>query len=211
MRPTVVKLGGSTASHDEFGLWIAALAGSSLPHVIVPGGGPFADHVRDAQKRMAFSDTAAHAMAILAMEQFGHVILDRHERFYPARSADEIGRALQAGKIAVWLPSAMAVPARDIPASWDITSDSLAAWLAGRLGAAALLLIKQSDTFAARDDATSLAERGIVDPAFATMLPAGADLFLAGPRDARTAAAVLSSGDLPGLRIRHPASERKAG
>ena len=108
-------------------VWIAALAASSLPLVIVPGGGPFADQVRDAQKRMGFSDAAAHAMAILAMDQFGHVILDRHERLAPARSLDEIEHALTDGKIPVWLPSSMAIPAPDIPCSWDITSDSLAA------------------------------------------------------------------------------------
>ena len=80
MRPAVVKLGGSTASAAGMDAWIAALAGSGLPLVIVPGGGPFADQVRQAQKRLGFSDGAAHAMAILAMDQFGHVILDRDER-----------------------------------------------------------------------------------------------------------------------------------
>ena len=132
------------------GEWIAALALSSLPLVVVPGGGPFADQVRDAQKRMDFSDNAAHAMAILAMDQFGYVILDRHERLAPARSLEEIEQAVEAGKIPVWLPSALAIFVPDIRASWDITSDSLAAWLAGKLAADALLLIKQTGAFSHR-------------------------------------------------------------
>ncbi|RUU72932.1 hypothetical protein EOD00_40425, partial [Mesorhizobium sp. M7A.T.Ca.TU.009.01.3.1] len=73
LRRAIVKLGGSTAHAAEMKSWIAALAGSRLPIVIVPGGGLFADHVRETQTRMDFSDAAAHAMAILAMEQFGHV------------------------------------------------------------------------------------------------------------------------------------------
>jgi dihydroneopterin aldolase len=93
VKRAVVKLGGSMAGAAELGVWIAALVDSTLPLVIVPGGGPFADQVRDAQKRMGFSDKAAHAMAILAMDQFGHVLLDRHERLVPARSLAEIEQA----------------------------------------------------------------------------------------------------------------------
>ncbi|ESZ27841.1 MULTISPECIES: (5-formylfuran-3-yl)methyl phosphate synthase [unclassified Mesorhizobium] len=213
LRRAIVKLGGSTAHAAEMKSWIAALAGSRLPIVIVPGGGLFADHVRETQTRMDFSDTAAHAMAILAMEQFGHVILDRDERLTPARSLDEIGRALEAGKVPVWLPSSLALPALDVPASWDITSDSLAAWLAGKLGANALLLIKQTGAFFDSDTADSLRTRGIVDPGFAAMLPDGVDFHLAGPKDAAEAGAMLVLGKLPGIRIvaSTGSSAKKAG
>ena len=211
MRAAVVKLGGSTADHKAMEVWTGALARSSLPLVIVPGGGTFADQVRDEQRRLGFSDAAAHAMAILAMDQFGHVILDRHERFSPARSPEDIEKALADGKIPVWLPSVMAVPAPDIPASWDITSDSVAAWLAGKLGAETLLLIKQSRAFANEDSVADLTARGIVDAHFATMLPAGIGLFIAGPDDAATAAAMFSSGRLPGIHISHATSQKKAG
>ena len=207
MRAAVVKLGGSTADHKAMDVWTAALAVARLPLVVVPGGGTFADQVRDEQRRLGFSDAAAHAMAILAMDQFGHVILDRHERFSAARSPEEIDQALAGGKIPVWLPSAMAVPAPEIPASWGITSDSLAAWLAGKLGAEALLLVKQSRAFANEDSVADLMARGIVDACFATMLPQGVDLFVAGPHDAATAAAELARGKLPGVTIA-PIAER---
>ena len=201
MRAAVVKLGGSTADHKAMDVWTAALAVARLPLVVVPGGGAFADQVRDEQRRLGFSDAAAHAMAILAMDQFGQVILDRHERFSAARSPEEIDQALADGKIPVWLPSAMAIPAQEIPASWGITSDSLAAWLAGKLDAEALLLIKQSRAFANEDSVADLMARGIVDACFATMLPPGVALFVAGPHDAAMAAATLSSGRLPGVTI----------
>ncbi|WP_292637875.1 (5-formylfuran-3-yl)methyl phosphate synthase, partial [Mesorhizobium sp.] len=212
IRPTIVKLGGSTARAAEMENWIAALAGSRLPIVIVPGGGQFADQVRESQIYMDFSDTAAHAMAILAMEQFGQVILDRHERLAPARSLDEMVRALDEGKVPVWLPSSLALPAPDIPASWDMTSDSLAAWLAGKLGAKALLLIKQTGAFFGSDTIDGLTARGIVDAGLAAMLPDGVDFHLAGPKDAAAAGALLASGNLPGIAIAAPIRPaRKAG
>ena len=209
--PAVVKLGGSTASHQELAVWIEALAGASLSLVIVPGGGPFAGQVRDAQKRIGFSDDAAHVMALLAMEQFGQVILERHARFRPARTLEDMQRALAEGKIPVWLPSSMVVTAPDIPASWDITSDSLAAWLAGRLGATALLLIKQTGALSDRDDVQGLTRRGIVDPCLATMLPSGINLYLAGPHHAAAAAQALAAGTLPGTRIESLVPAEKAG
>lgn len=212
MKRVVVKLGGSTAHAAEMGGWVAALAGSSLPIVIVPGGGPFADQVRQAQARMGFSETAAHAMAILAMDQFGHVILDRHERLVPAHSLQDMEMALAGGKIPVWMPYRLSTTAPDIRASWDITSDSLAAWLAGKLGADALLLIKQSSAFSGNDSVHDLVARGILDTGFAAMLPDGVDFRLACPEDAAGAGAMFASGNLPGTRIAapiHPA--RKAG
>ncbi|MCF6113497.1 (5-formylfuran-3-yl)methyl phosphate synthase [Mesorhizobium muleiense] len=212
VKPSVVKLGGSTVHAAELESWIAALAGSKLPIVIVPGGGLFADQVRETQIYMDFSDTAAHAMAILAMEQFAQVILDRDERLAPARSLEEMLRALDAGKVPVWLPSSLALPAPDIPASWDVTSDSLAAWLAGKLGANALLLIKQTGAFFGSDTIDSLAARGIVDAGFAAMLPDGVDVHLAGPKDAAAAGALLAAGNLPGIAIAAPIRPaRRAG
>ena len=206
MKRAVVKVGGSTADQPVLREWIAALAGSALPVVIVPGGGPFADQVRNTQRRIGFSNNAAHAMAILAMEQFGHIILDRDSRLAPVRSFQEMERALEAGRTSVWLPSSLAIPASDIAASWDITSDALAAWLAGRLGADALLLVKQTSAFSSLDDVASLTAKGIVDAAFDAMLPPEVDFHLAGPQDADTARTVLSSGQLPGTRISRSAT-----
>ena len=201
MRRAVVKLGGSTAQTAELGGWIAALTGSSLPLVVVPGGGPFADKVREAQRDIGFSGRAAHAMAILAMDQFGHVILDRNGGYAPASSPAEIERVLEGGKIPVWLPSMITSTAPDIEASWDVTSDSLAAWLAGKLGAEALLLVKQSGDFSSRDTVESLTARGIVDPCLGRMLAPCIALHLAGPADAATAGKLLCEGRLPGTRI----------
>jgi dihydroneopterin aldolase len=95
----------------------------------------------------------------------------------------------------------LAIAASDISASWDITSDALAAWLAGKLGADGLLLVKQSREFSQGDDVAGLTDRGIVDPAVDAMLPTGIEFRLAGPRDAASAAAILSEGRLPGIRI----------
>jgi len=130
--PTVIKLGGSFAFSADLGNWIAAIAGCGGSAVIVPGGGPFADAVRAAQVQMGFDDRTAHRMALLAMEQYGCAIKSLHEALSLAGSLDSIRRGLAGHQVPVWLPTQMALSATDIPPSWDVTSDSLAAWLAGK-------------------------------------------------------------------------------
>src|SRR5882672_7935642 len=126
--PTVVKLGGSHAFSEHLAGWIEAIVDCAGHVIVVPGGGPFADAVRDAQPKIGFSDAAAHHMALLAMEQYGCALASLNGTFVLADSLAAIRQALAATQVPVWMPSRMALAA-DIPASWDITSDSLAAWL----------------------------------------------------------------------------------
>ena len=181
--PTVIKLGGSFAFSACLGDWIAAIAGCAGRAVIVPGGGPFADLVRAAQVQMGFDDRAAHRMGLLAMEQYGCAIKSLHEALSLADSIESIRRGLADGQVPVWLPTQMALCA-DIPQSWDMTSDSLAAWLAGKIGAERLLLVKQVESAHGTARVGDLAERDIVDKAFANFLAAsGVPAFILGPED----------------------------
>ena len=199
----VVKLGGSTAADTRLFAWITALTEGNVPFVVVPGGGSFADQVREAQGRIGFSDEAAHEMAILAMAQFGLMLCDLSPRFRPARERKEFWQVLEEGNIPVWLPSVMTIGRSDIAASWSVTSDSLSAWLAGTIGAEKLLLIKQTDQFSEEDDIAALQSRGVVDEAFGAMMPSSVRLFVAGPQHLAEAGSLMERGRLPGLNIAH--------
>ncbi len=194
---TVVKIGGSHADAAHLRPWLDALAGCGGSVIIVPGGGAFADAVRVAQAQTGFSDAAAHAMALNAMAQFGCVLCDMQPQLRMAASLADIRHALAAGLVPVWTPAEMALRAKDIPATWDVTSDSLAAWLAGRIGAERLMLVKHG-TFTAAVSASALAQRGIVDPLFPRFLAlSGAQGFIAAPDDhAQIAAAINGDGAL---------------
>jgi dihydroneopterin aldolase len=200
-RPTVIKLGGSFAFSPNLRDWIAAITRCGGRAVIVPGGGPFADAVRAAQAQMGFDDRAAHRMGLLAMEQYGCAIQSLHEALSLADSLDSIGRGLADGQVPVWLPTQMALGAADIPPSWDVTSDSLAAWLAGKIGAARLLLVKQVEPAHGTARAADLAERDIVDKAFANFHAAsGVPAFILGPKG-HGAVGRLLCGEPAGMRI----------
>jgi aspartokinase-like uncharacterized kinase len=199
--PTVIKLGGSFAFSPDLRDWIAAIVRCIGHVVIVPGGGPFANAVRAAQAQMGFDDGTAHHMALLAMEQYGRAIKSLHEALSLADSLDSIRHGLADSKVPVWLPTQMALGAADIPPSWDVTSDSLAAWLAGKIAAERLLLVKQVEPLHGTACAADLATRDIVDKAFANFHAAsGVQAFVLGPKD-HAAVGRLLCGEPVGMRI----------
>jgi len=199
---TVVKLGGSYAFSSNLKNWIDAIAAGAGRVVVAPGGGPFADAVRTAQARMGFDDRAAHRMALLAMDQYGYALANLRTELRLAASATAIRRVLLDGGVPVWSATRMVCAAKDIPWSWEVTSDSLAAWLAGRIGAKRVLLVKHVEPPAGPLRAHELVANGIVDQAFPRFLRAsGAEGFIAGPAEYAAAALAIRNGGGVGARI----------
>ena len=179
----VIKLGGSLATEPHLKDWLSAIAAEAGSIVIAPGGGPFADAVRTAQTSIGFDDCAAHTMALMAMAQFGSALVSLNPALRLAASRSAILRAFKDGKVPVWSPEPMAQAAA-LPETWDLTSDSLAAWLAGALGADRLVLVKHGHFEAAKIDPHDLVARGVVDPLFPRYLKqSGVRAWLAAPTD----------------------------
>ncbi|MFG1419813.1 hypothetical protein V5F38_17755 [Xanthobacter sp. V0B-10] len=198
----VVKLGGSLLR----GAAPRALLGrlSPLPGlVLVPGGGLFADAVREAQPRLGFGEGAAHRMAILAMEQTACALHDLSPALRPARTL--AGLAAAGTGAALWFPAAALIGHPDIPESWDVTSDSLALWLARRLSAPRLLLVKAEGAAVPAPSGTRAGDLaawstlGLVDRAFEGMaLGYEGDIVLAAADDASTLDTVLAPYEAAG-------------
>lgn len=200
--PVVVKLGGSFAFSKHLRDWIEALAACAGHVVIVPGGGPFADAVRAAQPKMGFDDSAAHHMAVLAMEQYGRALASLNGLLSPADTAEAIDRDLAAGRVPVWMPARMVLDAPDIARSWDATSDSLAAWLVGRIGAGRLLLVKHGEFPSGPARLEELAATGIVDKSFARHVKmSAAAAFILGPSDHDAAMVAIRDGAAAGVPV----------
>jgi aspartokinase-like uncharacterized kinase len=130
----VVKLGGSLIHRaKEIVKEIVDYSDASGETIlIVPGGSMFADMVR----KVKASDETSHWMAILAMEQYGYYIADGSE----AKIVDNID--IEDAGIYILLPYALLKKNDELPHTWDVTSDTIAAWVAHKLGAR---LIKLTD------------------------------------------------------------------
>ncbi len=144
-RLIVIKIGGSLIkSARELVRVLHRYASDEEERIlIVPGGGVFADTVRTASDTYGISDEAAHWMAVLAMDQYGHYLADGTE----ASLVTDIGEeSIRAGVSVLLvydlLKRSDSGEGSGIEHTWNATSDTIAGWVASRLGAA---FIKATD------------------------------------------------------------------
>lgn len=144
---TVIKVGGSLGQSPKLGDLMLRLAELGCRHkiLLVPGGGVFADAVRDYERRFGLDQDAGHWMAILAMDQYGHLISSLIPGSELVQGLDEARKVTAAGRVPVLLTYSLLRQTDRLPRSWDVTSDSIAAWVAGLTGAQKLVLLKNVD------------------------------------------------------------------
>jgi aspartokinase-like uncharacterized kinase len=143
----VIKVGGALLSlGDALPRSVAALEllSTERSFVVVPGGGPFADAVRSVSEHHSLSPDDAHWMAILGMDQYAILLASLLRNAELVHRRGEIARAHSRGRIPVLAPYRWLHEADPLPHSWDVTSDSIAAWVAAEVGAPELILIKPS-------------------------------------------------------------------
>lgn len=117
----VLKLGGSLFERADEMLKSVLSVGADV--LVVPGGGPFADMVREVDERKKLSNDAAHWMALLAMDQYAYYLSDK--------AGIELTPLLVKKRgVRILLPYEVLKRQDELPHSWDVTSDTIAAWAA---------------------------------------------------------------------------------
>ena len=148
MDKAVVKVGGSLALRpNELKALCRKLNEASKKHklVIVPGGGEFADTVRNLDERFNLSPQAAHKMAILGMDQYGLLLSDLLECSRNVEKFDAVQKAWDSGELPIFLPSRHFLRVDPLENSWNVTSDSIASYIAGQLGINTIVLVTDVD------------------------------------------------------------------
>jgi len=143
-----LKIGGSLAEEPEkLRALCRELSEMAKTHRItaVPGGGRFADVVRELDERFHLQDTVAHNMAILAMDQYGMFLSSITPGSRTTCTLDGARQHSEAGLLPILLPSRLMSRADPLPHSWGVTSDSITAYVAGELGSEKLVLVTDVD------------------------------------------------------------------
>jgi len=165
----VVKVGGSLEGAAKLPRLLTFLTQDhSNDFVIVPGGGRFADQIREEQAELEYDDATAHHKAIKAMEQYARVLCDLNSNLYPVTNLNELNHTGGNPGVPVWLPGKLLKQQTDIPMNWQVTSDSLALWLADALTAKGLVLMKPVPNNTA--EINELARTGYLDGYFPEMI-----------------------------------------
>jgi len=180
----LLKVGGSLgqrASLRPLLQRIALLAGRRRL-LVVPGGGLYADLVRDQMRRRGIDERTAHHMALLAMDQYGLFLSSLMRRSAAVDNLRTAELVAEAGRVPILLASSLVRGETTLERSFRLTSDSIAAYLAGRLRAAHLVLLKSVSRppgrLRDRASADRLARHGVVDPLFAGMMPATSAIWV---------------------------------
>ena len=174
----VLKIGGSilhAASHhvsaegsgmafaDARDALLSGLRRQPGRFLLVPGGGRHADAVRAAQANEGFDDDTAHVLALAAMDRCAaelSALLAGTARVITR--LQDAPATVAAGFTPVWAPHTELAGDHTLPRTWGLTSDSIAAVAAHRLGLDGVCLLK-SCTVPQGSSALQLAAAGIVD------------------------------------------------
>jgi aspartokinase-like uncharacterized kinase len=112
-------------------------------------------------------------MAVLGMDQYAQALAARTAGAVVVENPSDTERALASGAIPVLAPYRWLREADPLPHSWAVTSDSIAAWVAGAVGAKRIVLIKPAKGSVAR----------VVDQHFLQSLPKGVDTVVLTPHE----------------------------
>ena len=150
----VIKIGGSLAEDPErLRVLCTKLSEFAKKYaiVVVPGGGRFADVVRDFDQRFNLSSGISHRMAILGMDQFGLLLAQIIPNSCATYLLNDAKQLSEIRVVPIFLPSRLMFREDPLENSWNVTSASIAAYVASRLHVAKVLLVTDVDGIFTKD------------------------------------------------------------
>ncbi len=103
------------------------------------GGGEFANLVRKYDDEIGFSNDITHEVAINSMDILAKLMYDKLAFSELCCSLERAQNIANSGKIPIMLCSKLILEEESLKHSWEITSDSIAAFIAKELGAKLLI------------------------------------------------------------------------
>jgi len=158
----VIKIGGSLLEKPQvlktLGIELSVLA-KKHRFVVVPGGGKFADAVRIMDAQFQMPAVISHRMAILAMDQCGLLLSHVIPESKTSCSLKAVNEIASGGHTAILLPSKILFESDPFKPSWDVTSDSIAAYIAVKVKADMVIFVTDVDGVFTSDPKTDSSAR----------------------------------------------------
>lgn len=133
----VVKIGGSLFPNHAMEL---AKQLRNTNSVIILGGGEFANLIREYDDELSFSKETAHWTAIDCMDIIAKLVSDKVESTKLAYSIEEVNKISDEGFTPIFAVSEFLKNEDPFDCSWDVTSDSIAAYISHLLNAKLLII-----------------------------------------------------------------------
>ncbi|RBQ23382.1 hypothetical protein ALNOE001_09570 [Candidatus Methanobinarius endosymbioticus] len=116
---------------------IKALKGTNC--LVITGGGEFANLIRDQDSEIKFSNKINHEIAIESMDIMAKLLNDKLKCTELIYSPEDAQKIVNIGKIPILLCSNFLKENNEIPYSWNVTSDSISAYVSHLLKAKLLI------------------------------------------------------------------------
>jgi len=200
----VIKVGGSLLDWPELPGRLAAFLDNRRGRaarlreqaVLIAGGGPFADLIRTMDHTHDLGDQIAHRLAIRSLDVTAELLAGLLPGSAVVHRPEDLRTCRDSGQVPILAPGRFLEELDDrgpdpLPASWDVTSDSIAARIAGLLGARHLILLKSAG-LSAEIDRGQAARLGLVDAMFPRIAAALEVVELVCLRDREPLARVLT-------------------
>ncbi|ENN96420.1 aspartate/glutamate/uridylate kinase [Methanocaldococcus villosus KIN24-T80] len=112
--------------------------------IIIPGGGKFADTLREIDKNLSLSPSISHKLAIKCMDILGEVFSDiggikAYDNLF------DLKREIKKERIAILLPSKLLLSTDISEHSWNVTSDSLTLYISKFLNVKNIIIATDVD------------------------------------------------------------------
>lgn len=133
----VVKIGGSLFPNHAIEL---AKQLKDSDSVIILGGGEFANLIRKYNDEQDFSEDVNHWTAIDCMDIIAKLVDDKIDSTKLAYSLDEVNEISDGGFTPIFVVSEFLKTEDPFECSWDVTSDSIAAYVSHLLNANLLIV-----------------------------------------------------------------------
>ncbi len=143
MHSRIIKLGGSLLDlpdlADRLRDWLRNQPDAI--NVLIVGGGPMVDAIREADRIHQLGDQAAHELALEVMTLTAKLI----QAILPEAKLTNDYRPIEYTETSLQILDVRQLLSEfPLPASWDVTSDSIAAHTASILNASELVLLKST-------------------------------------------------------------------
>lgn len=148
---TIIKFGGSITERGtlkqivQLGKTLSSLFDRRQNFAIIPGGGLFAEFVRETQEKYSLDDEQAHWMAIQAMEQHASLLLKFMPNSILHDFASKDFEALIFDELPILRVMKYMRTESDLEKTWDSTSDAIATEIALKIKAEKIVFLKDID------------------------------------------------------------------
>lgn len=215
MHVSVIKVGGSLFDLPDLSTRLLRLLdqlGESRP-LLICGGGRAADLVREWDRLHQLEASQAHWLAIHSLSLNEQLLCTSLPKTRRVSSKREALQAWDNGLIPVlnsynYLTRTSSRLVKSLPETWDVTSDSIAAWVTLTWPSEELILVKSVNLPEEELNASDLADAGLVDayfPKLAESVPCLRWCCLRDDEDSYQLAAVTSGKNFQSKNATGPA------